>query len=80
MLVDAEVSGDAYGRVLCKNCGTGVALFVGIAPEALVAGEAETDLPLLELRLLKAEEIGVEGKKNIFKALFQNGTQTVYVP
>lgn len=56
MLGDAHIVAYAQGLVLCKNRRAGVALFLGVAPVALVAVKLQVNLPGLELRLLKAEK------------------------
>ena len=66
--------------MLCKDRRTGISLFFRVAPVALIAGEGEVDLPGLQLRLLKAEEVRVQREKNVLEALFLHGAQTVYIP
>ena len=80
MLRQAEIIAYGERRVLCEYCGAGIALALGIAPIALIAGEVKLDLPRLKLRFLKAEEIRVEAPENVLKAFFQHGAQAVDVP
>ena len=57
---DAEVIAHGHGRVSGEYRRAGVALFLGIAPVALVPGQVKTYLPFLKLRLLKADKVRVQ--------------------
>ena len=63
-----------------EDGGAGVALLLGVAPIALVAGKVQLDLPLLELGLLQADEIGVKAPEDLLEALFLHGAQAVHIP
>ena len=67
-------------RLLRKHGGSGVALLVGIVPEAFIALRGEVDLSGLKFRLLKAEYICVQRGECLGKALGHAGAQTVDVP
>ena len=80
VLLHADVIRDGEGCVLREDRRAGVALLLRVAPVALIAGEAEVELPGLELGLLETEKIRVQGEKNVLKALFLHGPQAVHVP
>ena len=66
--------------MLCEYRGAGIALAIGVAPIALIAGEVKLDLSCLKLCLLKAEKVCVEAPENVLKTFFQHGAQAVDVP
>ena len=63
-----------------KNCGAGIALFLGIVPILMVPRQFQIHLPRLEFGLLEAEEIRVRPIKILPKALSQAGPQAVDIP
>ena len=71
---------DRQRLVPCINHRSGVALFVGIVPVGGVAGEFKVDLAGLELRFLKADEIGVELHEDVGEALASHCAKAVHVP
>ena len=70
MLRQAEIIADGERRVLCEYRGAGIALALGVAPIALIAGEVKLDLSCLKLCLLKAEKVCVEAPENVLKTFF----------
>ena len=58
----------------------GVALLLGGVPVLPVARQVQLDLMRLCLRLLQAEEIGVQRPEGVLKALLQAGADAVDVP
>ena len=80
VLLHAEVIAHGERRVFGENRGARIALLFGVAPVALPAGKVQVDLPLLQLGLLQAEEVRVQRKKDVLKALFLHGAQSVDVP
>ena len=80
VLVDAQAVADRERRVPREDGRARIALLVGIVPERLVTVECKIDLPLLELGLLKAEEVGVERGERLGETLVAAGAQPVDVP
>ena len=63
-----------------KNCRAAIALFFGIIPVLLIAGQVHFYLTGLKLCFLQAENICIQFFKYFGKSLFHNGTQPVDVP
>ena len=59
---------------------TGVAFLLGAAPVLVIPRQLECDLPGLELRLLQAEDVGVQRAERVREALGHTGAQSVDIP
>ena len=80
VLLHADVVAYRQRRMFCEDSGAGIALFLRIAPVALIAGQVQFDLSRLQFCLLEAEKVRVQAPEYIFKAFFADGPQAVYVP
>ena len=80
VLGDSEVIAHGQRRVPREDRGSGVALLLGVAPVALVAGKTQVDLPGLELGLLNTEKVCVQCAEYLLKALAPGGAQAVHIP
>ena len=80
MLGDADAVGHRERLHARKDRCARVALFLRTVKILLVAGQIEDRLPLLHLRLLQAEGIGVELLERLHEALFEGGAQAVDIP
>ena len=65
---------------LCEEGSAGVALLLGAAPVLVIPRQLECDLPGLELRLLQAEDVGVQRAERVREALGHTGAQSVDIP
>ena len=65
---------------LCEEGSAGVALLLGAAPVLVIPRQLERDLTGLELRLLQAEDVGVQRAERVREALGHTGAQSVDIP
>ena len=79
-LLHADAVGHGERLVPGEDRRAGVALFLRGIPVLPVARQIQLDLKRLRLRLLQAEEIGVQRMKGVLKALLQAGADAVDVP
>ena len=80
VFLQAQAEADGQGLMLCKNGGAGVALFLRVVPVLQIARRFQRELAGLQLCLLYAEKIRVEGLELLRKALLDRGPQAVDVP
>ena len=59
--------------VVGKDGGAGVAFLLGIVPVLVIVGKLQIYLAFLELRFLKAEDVGVSLMEKIKKAFLNAG-------
>ena len=80
VLIDAQSVGDGDWRPSREDGRTRIAFLLGVIPIALVAVEGDVKLTLLHLRLLKAEEVGVQLPEGVTETLAVAGPQPVDIP
>jgi len=80
VLRQAEVILHVERLGLRKDGGAGVTLLLGAAPVLVIPRQLECDLPGLELRLLQAEDVGVQRAERVREALGHTGAQSVDIP
>ena len=78
--VDTDIVSHGKGRVFREDGSARIALFLGIGPVALISGQIQLYLSLLQLSLLQAEEIRAERPEDILEALLHSSPQAVYIP
>ena len=71
---------DGQRFLLCKNCSSGISLFLGVIPVLIIARKIQLDLSLLQFCLLDAENICVGFPEVLQKAFVHAGAQSIYVP
>ena len=80
VLVDADAVGHVDGLLTGEDGCSGIAFLVGGVPVTLVAFKLEVELSGLHLRLLQAEEVGVELAEDVAEAFALTGAEAVDVP
>ena len=78
--IDADAIRHAQGLVLREDGRTRVALLLGIVPVALIALKLQVKLSGLHLRLLQAEEVGIQFTEDVTKPLAFTSPQAIHVP
>ena len=80
VLLYAHAVGYGQWRVACEDGRAAVSFLLGIVPVAVISRQVKGNLPLLEFRFLKAEEIRIQGIECLVEVLAYYGTQAVYIP
>ena len=80
VLLDAKPVGHCDWRLAREDCGARVAFLLCVVPIGLIAWETQLELSLLQLRFLKAHEVGIELGKCFAKVLSHNSAEAVDVP
>ena len=80
VLVDANAVLHRQGFVTREDGSTRVAFLLGVVPVRLVSVELQVQLSLLHLRLLQAEEVGVQQLERLAEAFALAGPQSVDIP
>ena len=78
--LDTYALGDAQRLVAREDGRAAISLLLRRVPVGLIAGEGQVELALLHLRLLQADEVGVELGKGLLEALADTGAQPVDIP
>ena len=80
VFVDTNAVGDVEWMVAGENRCAGVSLFIGVVPVTLVTVILKVELTFLHLRLLQAEEIGIQLPEGLAESLAFASTQTIDIP
>ena len=80
VLVDTDAIGHAERLVTGEDGCARIALLFGIVPIRLIALEGEIELPLLHLRLLKTEEVGIQLTENLTEPFALAGAEPIHIP
>ena len=80
VLVNTDTVCHAERLVAGEYSRSAIAFLVGIVPIRLIPVEGEVELSLLHLRLLQAEEIGIQFTEHLTEALALTGAKAVHIP
>ena len=80
VFLNAHAVADAERLQAGEDGRAAVALLLRIVPVRLIAGQVQAELPLLQFRLLKAEEIGIQRLERLHEILTHYGPKSVHIP
>ena len=80
VLIDTDAVGHRERLPFQKHRRSRISLFLGVIPIAVVIGQVEVDLALLQLGLLQAKDVGIHRPEYVDKPLAYAGAQAVYIP
>ena len=80
VLINPDSISDAKWFMFCKDSCATITLFLSIVEITVVRGKRQIYLAFLQFRLLKAEKICIEGRKDINEVLTHYCSQSIDIP
>ena len=80
VLIDTDTIGHIERLVAGKDGGTRIAFLIGIVPIRLIALKGQIKLSFLHLRLLEAEEVGIQLTENLTESFTLASAKSIDIP